>query len=290
MTRLNGPIVVGVTNVPHAAAGVADAIAVGAWEAARHHVELNLVCGSELPPSWTHADARAAERGSLSRALDRIVARTASTYPSLAVSGALHAGSAARILVEASATASLVVVCADARVHYGGLQAGLVSTQVAAHAHGPVIIVPPPRDRPPTAERALVVVGIDGSPGSADAIAFGFAEAHARDGRLQGVYAWEPSASRRAGEHDAGPTTTADDMLLDATSEWRRKYPDVPVDLAAVDATNPVRALNDAGADADLIVVGSRGGGGFGTLRLGSVSDGLVRYSRAMVAVIPADR
>jgi nucleotide-binding universal stress UspA family protein len=274
MTRLDGPIVVGVTGSAQTRAGVDGAIEVGAREAARRHVALSLVCGDELPPPWAQTATDSADDAH--RALNHLVDRTASAYPSLSVTGSLHDGSAARVLVAASATASLVVVCADARVHYGGLQAGLVSAQVATHAHGPVMIVPTPRDHASRTDGALIVVGIDGSSGSADAIAFAFAEAHASHGRVHGVY-----ASDRASDPGA-----ADEMLRDATEAWRHKYPDVPVRIDGVHAANPVRALNDAGANAELIVVGARGDGGFATLLLGSVSDGLVRYARSPVAVI----
>jgi nucleotide-binding universal stress UspA family protein len=276
MTRLDGPIVVGVTSSAKTRAGVDGAIEMGAREAARLRVGLNLVCGDELPPPWARVADESANCECVRQSLTNIVDRAASAYPGLAVTGSLHAGSLARALVEASVTASLVVVCADARVHYGGLQAGLVSAQVATHAHGPVMIVPPMSDRFAGPDGALIVVVIDGSPGSADAIAFAFAQAHARDGRVHGVYATDRP-------NNPG---LADEMLRTATEAWRHKYPDVPVRLDSVRATNPVRALNEAGAEAELIVVGARGDGGFATLLLGSVSDGLVRYARSAVAVI----
>jgi nucleotide-binding universal stress UspA family protein len=46
--------------------------------------------------------------------------------------------------------------------------------------------------------------------------------------------------------------------------------------------------LHDANGSADLVVVGARGLGGFSTLALGSVGDGLVRYARCQVAITPA--
>jgi nucleotide-binding universal stress UspA family protein len=75
-------------------------------------------------------------------------------------------------------------------------------------------------------------------------------------------------------------------MLREATAPWEGRYPDVTVGHAVLRGENPVRALNDAGYGADLIVVGRRGNGGFDELLLGSVSDGLVRYSRRTVAVV----
>ncbi|WP_460492611.1 universal stress protein [Dactylosporangium cerinum] len=134
----------------------------------------------------------------------------------------------------------------------------------------------------------VVVVGVDGSSGSADAVAFAFDEARARGARLEAVYVWElpaPGNGTRPGPLQAA----ADRMLHEATAPWQDKYPDVAVVHDTVRGDNPVRALNDAADGADLIVVGRRGNGGFDGLLLGSVSDGLVRYSRRTVAVIRRD-
>jgi nucleotide-binding universal stress UspA family protein len=118
-----------------------------------------------------------------------------------------------------------------------------------------------------------------------DAVAFAFEEAQARGARLDAIYAREAQPSDR----DTGPyarDAAADRMLREATAPWEDKYPDVAVGHAVVGGDNPVRALNDAADDAELIVVGRRGDGGFDDLLLGSVSDGLVRYSRRTVAVV----
>jgi nucleotide-binding universal stress UspA family protein len=48
--------------------------------------------------------------------------------------------------------------------------------------------------------------------------------------------------------------------------------------------------LIKASEDSDLVVVGSRGGGGFAQLMLGSVSNQVVSHASCPVAVIPADR
>jgi nucleotide-binding universal stress UspA family protein len=77
-------------------------------------------------------------------------------------------------------------------------------------------------------------------------------------------------------------------MLRDATAGWPDKYPEVRVTHAVIHGDNPVRALNDATDDGDLVVVGARGLGGFDTLALGSVADGLVRYARRRIAIARA--
>ena len=297
MTRLARPIVVGVDTSAQTRAGVTAAIELGAWEAARHDVGLHLVRGYEISPPWSDTDHGASldslGREASGQLLEQAVNGAAAAHPTLVVRGSLRPGSAAHVLVAASAAAELLVLCADARLHYGGLQAGLVSVQVVAHALAPVIVVGPARERSPDdSQRALVVVGVDGSPDCVDAIAFAFAEAQARDGRVHAVYVTD-QRPRPASAGDSRPSpdrsrVAVHAMLAEATDTMQRKFPDVPVTFDAVDAANPVRALNDAGARADLIVVGARGHGGFPSLLLGSVSDGLVRYARCQVVIARA--
>ena len=280
MTTRRGPIVVGIDGSAHLAASVAAAIELGARHAARRDADLRLVYGYGTPsPIRDDADTR----GDAARhVLDRSIAHAAAAYPQLSIGGAVYPGSTAKMLVAASTEAALVLVCADARVHYGGLQAGLVSVQVAAHTRAPVIVVATPPSAGTAIDHDVVVVGVDGSPGSTGAVAYAFAEAHARGGRVHVRY-----VSERRQPVDL---SSADDMLRATIAASLRNYPDTPVRLDAVGGDNPVRGLNDAGVHADLIVVGARGRGGFATLVLGSVSDGLVRYARTNVAVVPAGR
>jgi nucleotide-binding universal stress UspA family protein len=292
MTYTDGPVVVGIDGAARSAAGDTAAIDLGAWEATRRHVGLHLVRGYQLVPPWARADLDGdVPRELARRVLDGIVERTALAHPALAVTGALSTGSPANAAIVASAAASLVVVPADSRVHYGGLLAGLVSIQVTAHARTAVIVVSVPDRRSRPTAGARIVVGVDGSPSSADAVAFAIEEAQARDATLHAVYVWESPTRhgfRPLFEHAAdtvGWQADADRMLREATAPWEDKYPDVAVIRDAIHGDNPIRALNDAGDGADLIVVGARGHGGFATLALGSVADGLVRYSGHSVAV-----
>jgi nucleotide-binding universal stress UspA family protein len=52
----------------------------------------------------------------------------------------------------------------------------------------------------------------------------------------------------------------------------------------------PAKTLIDTSASADLMVVGSRGGGGFGELFLGSICSQVVHHAKCPVVVVPTDR
>ncbi len=108
----------------------------------------------------------------------------------------------------------------------------------------------------------LVVVGVDGSACSREALRFALEESRLRDARLQIVTAWTVPATAYAGMFIPG---------IDPT---------LFVDSAA--------ALVSAAGDADLLVVGSRGHGGFTGLLLGSVSQQLAEHAPCPVAIIHA--
>jgi nucleotide-binding universal stress UspA family protein len=74
-------------------------------------------------------------------------------------------------------------------------------------------------------------------------------------------------------------------LLSESLAGWREKYPDVDVRQTLVHQ-EPVKALVDSSPGAALVVVGSRGRGGFRSMLLGSVSHALVHHARCPVAVV----
>jgi len=194
-----------------------------------------------------------------------------------------------------------VVVGSRGRGGFAGLSIGSVAAQTAAHAACPVMVIRPPIDgdtepMTDTSERARVppdpvVVGVDGSGTSTDAVRFAFEEASLRHVQLVAMHVWWQLPT-----HELGPDLPTRDLpqameeakrvLAGMLGDWPAKFPDVPVELRPVQSMNPSKELIEASRDAGLVVVGSRGRGGFKGLLLGSVGRDLVGHAYCPVAVV----
>ncbi|HJU37074.1 MAG TPA: universal stress protein [Gaiellaceae bacterium] len=139
---------------------------------------------------------------------------------------------------------------------------------------------------------STVVVGVDGSEGGGKALEFAAEEAALRRARLRIVSAWEiPVAAYSAGAAPPLDPATLDAFRLraeqiadDAAAAVKKLQPALEVE--ALTATGqPADALL-AQSDADLIVVGRRGLGGFKSLLLGSVSQQVVHHATCPVVVV----
>jgi nucleotide-binding universal stress UspA family protein len=86
---------------------------------------------------------------------------------------------------------------------------------------------------------------------------------------------------------DLGEEAAKADRLLDeAVVGWLDRYPDLRIHRHAVHDFDPLKVLLEECKGAGLVVVGSRGVGGFAGLLLGSTVDGLVRHAEVPVAVV----
>jgi nucleotide-binding universal stress UspA family protein len=219
------------------------------------------------------------------------VARARRADPELVVTWGEPASRPAPALVDASGTADTVVLGARGMSAARGVFMGSVSVQVAAHAQCPVVIVHETAANAPQLAGAPVVVGVDGSDRSGSAIAYAYAQASARGVGLTVVHAWwlddvEGAAANATWTED-WQTFAAEEQALVAESlaGWQEKYPDVAVRRHSVRGF-PVEALIRQGVNACLVVVGTRGRGGFGGLLLGSVSQGVMHRASCPVAVV----
>jgi nucleotide-binding universal stress UspA family protein len=138
----------------------------------------------------------------------------------------------------------------------------------------------------------LVVVGVDGSACSLEALRFATEEARLRGARLLIVAAWFVPTMVYAGGFSAGVDSSvfreaATTAAATALAAVRQSDPALEVEVATPEQA-PAAALLEAAADADLLVVGSRGHGGFASLLLGSVGTQLAQHAPCPVTIIHA--
>jgi nucleotide-binding universal stress UspA family protein len=132
------------------------------------------------------------------------------------------------------------------------------------------------------------LVGVDGSAGAEHALRWSLARAKNRAARISAVQVWQPYMS---GALDLGGPIAVEDAVraaqavLDDLAE-RIGETAVPVRWS-VESGGVSRVLLDLSAEADLVVVGTRGRGGFKRLLLGSVSHQCATHSRVPIVVVP---
>ncbi len=133
-------------------------------------------------------------------------------------------------------------------------------------------------------------MGVDGSPDALAALRFALAEARLRGAEVQAVSAWHyPDTFGGpvilAGDYDL--EAIAHRALDEAITATKDQQTGLTVNLMTTQG-RAASALLDAAAGADLLVVGSRGRGGFAGLLLGSVSQQCVHHAPCPVVVVPA--
>jgi nucleotide-binding universal stress UspA family protein len=198
-------------------------------------------------------------------------------------------------LIEFSDDAELLVIGTRGHGDLAGAVLGSVAFAVSAHAHCPVVVVRgqsalPGPGRP-------VVVGVDGSPTSDKALRYGASVAAATSAPLIVVSAYRTLTSEAWAEGylyletDGGPNfdTVARESAVAETAAGariaREAYPGLTVTEQVVEGV-PARVLAKAAVGAGLLVVGSRGHGGFAGLMLGSVGHALIHSAPCPVAII----
>jgi nucleotide-binding universal stress UspA family protein len=140
---------------------------------------------------------------------------------------------------------------------------------------------------------ARIVVGIDGSAAAAQALRWASRLAADTGARLEAVAAWQYPMLTGWGTAALPPDYDPEqDMAKVLTSTVDSVFgPDRPADLTlTVREGHPAQVLIDCAADALMLVVGSRGHGGFAGLLLGSVSQSVAEHASCPVLVVHGDR
>lgn len=225
-------------------------------------------------------------------ALARQVATELGLGHDLSVTTLVRTGAAAQILRDASAGARMLVLGTRGHGELSGLLVGSVTRSVVAHALCPTVVVPAAFDQadPAMLENAPVVVGVDGSPEGAAAIDMAFGEAAERGVTLLVVNAWHDITVELDpdSEHQSGLQAYEESVVAARIAGFRDVYTDVPVEVR-VRQEKPVAALARLSEQAQLLVVGTRGRGGFAGLLLGSTSAALLAHTRCPLMIVRPD-
>ncbi|MEU5266759.1 universal stress protein [Amycolatopsis sp. NPDC021455] len=266
--------------------GSAGALAAVRWAARvarERRLALRLVHAlPELPVPYPRADPTYEQLLEAAGAQGRVMLAEARDAASgVDAKTVLRSEQATDALVAESGDAAMLALGTPGLRPLGRVLLGSVTVALTAHAHCPVALVRPHagEDEPPA--EGPVVVGIDGSPVSEEAIAVAFQEASWRDVPLIAVH-----CRHRDGWWDTGKAAEEyeRELLAQRLAGWAEKYPDVVVDREVV-AGRAAERLLDYADRAQLLVVGSRGRGGLGGLALGSTSQALMSYALCPVVV-----
>ena len=140
----------------------------------------------------------------------------------------------------------------------------------------------------------LIVVGVDQSEQAKQALRFALEEAKLRHTKLRVVHAWQYGTIGTAGVESFYPAVGADvSEVRDAAEQaleqtLREALPDtdsVEIERRLVEG-RPASVLVNESRDADMLVVGSRGHGGFTELLLGSVSQQVSHHAACPVVIV----
>ncbi|MGD9959387.1 universal stress protein [Nocardioides sp.] len=214
------------------------------------------------------------------------VAIVRQAYPDVPCSTALPMRSPAAALIEESARAQGIVLGSKGD-NVGNLLLGSTALQVVGHADCPVIVV-----GHVSAGHNRIVAGADGSPGSTAALAYAFEEAHLRGADLHVISAlglpqgW-PTHLLRPLPEDNAEVDVRHQVVEQQLASLRHQHPGVNVVLSA-HRLDPLAALDSASQHADLLVLGSRGLGGFHGLAIGSTTHKMLHFANCPVAVVRA--
>jgi nucleotide-binding universal stress UspA family protein len=287
-------IIVGVDGSP----GSEDALDRALLEAERTGQPLRVVHAWTLPTwaggggvAYTMPLPNPAESGRCAQEnLDEIVEKALMRRTSAAavtVTAEAHEGPASKVLSRLSTDAALLIVGGSGHGQLASTLLGSATTYLLHHARCPVMVVPAGAQ---TTRFARVVVGLDGSPSSQAAFRWSLGVARTLDCPLVAVHAWVISTPpvpipytslppKATYEQDAHDWLNGELLGLLEGEEQTTVVRHVPYGHTSA------ALLDETGPD-DLLVIGSRGRGGFASLLLGSVATQCAMHATSTVVVL----
>lgn len=258
---------------------------------------IHLVCAYSLP-SFTASSLdggyAALDDGAIREGAEAVINEAAerARQAGVEVSSSLRTGDPVGVLVELSGEASLVVVGTRSGGGFADRLLGSVSAALPAHSSCPTVVVPRRSSGSEFTPIKRIVVGIDGSDPGTAALGQAVAEAEGWGAELTavsavplsagvGVLAWLPTAIDR--EEVLRDVSEGLNRAVDGALEGHS----LKVARHALDG-NPAALLAEFSTAVDLVVIGTRGRGGFAGLLLGSTSQAVLNHSTCPVMVVPS--
>jgi len=266
------PVVVGVDGSPASA----QAVRLAAYEAVLQHRPLRLLHAFNWMPdypagvTWSRLDAE--------RLLDRATQSAQARAPEVEAVAEIVEGSAVEALLHVSRNAALVVVGEGHLAAYVSVSIDATAIHIAAQAECSVMVVRNAEEIP-----GPVLVGVDGSAGSEQALGFAFDAAAQRQTELV-VLQVEERDDDPPGDPPAAPVAAPVAPAVVGLADWRQKYPGVAV-RQQTHQGDPGRVLAAAAGTAELLVVGARGERPSDGL-LGSVCLSVLQHAPCPVVVV----
>ncbi|MBT8160582.1 MULTISPECIES: universal stress protein [Arthrobacter] len=304
-----GGIVVGVDGSEHGQCALVWA----AREAERRQIPLHVVTAYSVPifaASGLDGGYATVDDSVIRDGAEAIVKQALEKVAGYAidVDGSVENGDASGVLLDLSESAELLVFGTRGRGGFVGRLLGSVSSALPAHSKCPTVTVPlfcsdrlgeSTEDKHIKAERAksgphvienVVAVGVDGSEQARIAVLEAAEQAQRMGAKLRvicavpeysGSLAWVPAPlDREALFRDIK-------VQLEAGMAWLKShFPKLPVETQLLDGS-PVEVLVEVSRGVELVVVGTRGRGGFAGMLLGSTSDGILHHAKGPVLVVP---
>ncbi|NVM94959.1 universal stress protein [Arthrobacter wenxiniae] len=208
-------------------------------------------------------------------------------------------GDPAGVLLEMSETAELLVFGTRGRGGFIGRLLGSVSSALPAHSKCPTVTIPlscaprlgegtDPDAVPPVIEK-VVTVGVDGSDQARYAVLVAAEQAERTGSLLRIICAVQPYTGSLAwmpAPVDREALFAEIQTQLDAGEKWlRHHFPTLPVEVKLVEGS-AVDVLVKASETSELLVMGTRGRGGFAGMMLGSTTDGVRHHARGPIMVV----
>ncbi|MEV4603363.1 universal stress protein [Amycolatopsis sp. NPDC049253] len=194
-------------------------------------------------------------------------------------------------LIERSRRVRMVVVGRSGTGGFTGMLVGATAATVASHAACPVAVVRGRHGDGAVPLDGPVVVGVDCTPNSEAAIGVAFEEAGFRGVPLVALHAWNDvtydsaDSTARLMPQPESIEPAEERLLAQRLAGWQEKHPEVEVRRTLV-RDRPRHALLAESDRAQLVVVGSRGRGGFAGMLLGSTSQALLHHASCPVLVV----